>query len=109
MGGELFSENLNQVYNPETNKWITGNSMPIPRFVLSVAVVDDVLYAIGGYDGTNYSGVNEMYTPVGYIPEFPSWDILPLLITATLVIIICRKRLAKTPSNFSKNGGKLIG
>jgi hypothetical protein len=27
------------------------------------------------------------------IPEFPSWTILPLFITATLVIIICKKRL----------------
>jgi len=34
----------------------------------------------------------------GIIPEFPSWIILPLLITATLVIIICKQRLPKTPS-----------
>ncbi len=27
------------------------------------------------------------------IPEFPSWIILPLLMTATLGIIICKKRL----------------
>jgi len=32
------------------------------------------------------------------IPEFPSWTILPLLITATLVIIICKQRLPKTPN-----------
>lgn len=31
----------------------------------------------------------------GIIPEFPSWIILPLLITATLVIIIYKKRLHK--------------
>jgi len=30
------------------------------------------------------------------IPEFPSWIILPLLITATLLIIICKQRLPKT-------------
>jgi len=30
------------------------------------------------------------------IPEFPSWTILPLLITATLVIIICKQKLPKT-------------
>jgi len=29
------------------------------------------------------------------IPEFPSWVILPLLLTATLLIIVCKKRLPK--------------
>jgi len=33
--------------------------------------------------------------PEGIIPEFPSCIILPLLITATLVIIICKLRLTK--------------
>jgi parallel beta-helix repeat protein len=32
------------------------------------------------------------------IPEFPSWIILPLLLTATVVVIICKQRLTKTPS-----------
>ena len=32
------------------------------------------------------------------IPEFPSWTILPLLIAATLVVIICKKKLPKTSS-----------
>jgi len=35
------------------------------------------------------------------IPEFPSWIILPLLITATLLIIICKQKLPKTPSQQS--------
>jgi hypothetical protein len=35
----------------------------------------------------------------GIIPEFPSWAILPLLITASLVILICKQRLPKTVSN----------
>lgn len=30
------------------------------------------------------------------IPEFPSWIILPLLITATLLIIVCKQKLPKT-------------
>jgi len=33
------------------------------------------------------------------IPEFPSWTILPLLLVATLMVIICKKRLPKNPSN----------
>jgi hypothetical protein len=32
------------------------------------------------------------------IPEFPSWTILPLLLIATLVIIVGKKRLSKIPT-----------
>jgi len=39
----------------------------------------------------------------GVIPEFPSWAVLPLLITATLVIIVCKKRLPKNLSNQQKS------
>jgi parallel beta-helix repeat protein len=38
----------------------------------------------------------EMSTP---IPEFPSWIILPLLLTVTLLIILCKRRLVKTTNN----------
>jgi hypothetical protein len=33
---------------------------------LGVAVVNDVLYAIGGFDGENWLNANEEYLPVGY-------------------------------------------
>ena len=35
------------------------------------------------------------------IPEFPAWIILPLLITATLVIMVCKQKLHKTPNQQS--------
>lgn len=35
----------------------------------------------------------------GVIPEFSSWIILPLLLTVTLLIILCKRRLAKTTNN----------
>jgi hypothetical protein len=35
----------------------------------------------------------------GIIPEFPPWTILPLLLIATLLIILCKQRLPKTPNN----------
>ncbi len=34
--------------------------------ILGLAVVSDVLYCIGGFDGTNWLNVNEAYKPVGY-------------------------------------------
>ena len=65
-----FSSNV-QVYNPSNNSWSTGASMPTARAYLGVAVVNDVLYAIGGFDdqnGLNTLGLNtvEEYTPIGY-------------------------------------------
>ncbi|MGD0203267.1 MAG: kelch repeat-containing protein [Candidatus Bathyarchaeia archaeon] len=65
-----FSSNV-QVYNPSNNSWSTGVSMPTARAYLGVAVVNDVLYAIGGFDdqnGLNTVGLNtvEEYTPIGY-------------------------------------------
>ncbi|PVX23090.1 MAG: hypothetical protein CW716_12935 [Candidatus Bathyarchaeum sp.] len=62
----------------------------------------------GSYNGTDSNGNGITDTPyvidehnqdnyplMKTIPEFPSWTILPLLITATLVAIIYRKRLHK--------------
>ena len=37
-------------YFPSTNSWRTAKPMAIERDFLGAAVVDDVLYAIGGYD-----------------------------------------------------------
>lgn len=70
IGGKtnLDAVNLNQVYNPETDTWSTGASMPTSRFGLGVAVVNDVLYAIGGVLGwwKPMTAVNEQYTPYGF-------------------------------------------
>jgi hypothetical protein len=52
---------LNQVYDPETDTWTMGAQMPTSRYGLGVAVVNDILYAIGGGDAEN-----ERYTPIGY-------------------------------------------
>jgi len=88
--------NLNYVYDPVEDVWSMGTSMPTPRYSLGVAVLNDTLYAIGGRPDTdNFLAVNEKYTPSGYIPEFPSWTILPLLIAATLVGVIIRNKIRK--------------
>ncbi len=55
-----------QAYNLENNSWSLAESMPTPRAYLGVAVVNDVLYALGGFDGKNWLDVNEQYKPVGY-------------------------------------------
>jgi N-acetylneuraminic acid mutarotase len=90
--GSNIAVNFTQVYDPETDTWTTGTSMPTPRWALGVTVVNDELYAIGGYDGETHLSVNEKYTPIGYIPEFPAWIILPLFLVVTLFAVIIRKK-----------------
>ncbi len=77
--------NLTQYNDPETGDWTYGTQMPTIRSGLRVAVVDDVLYAIGGFntDGDNLA-VNEQYTPTGYITEHPSQGIPPTTVVAVL-------------------------
>jgi len=93
---------LNQIYDPETDTWTNGTSMPTPRGDLGIVVINDEIYAIGGQISDDLGGVtyaNEKYTPAGYIPEFPSWMILPLVLTATVVGAFYKKKLPKTANN----------
>jgi len=68
------------------------------RYNFGVAVINDTFYVIGGHT-YNFPGnfapsaANEQYTPIGYIPEFPAWIILPLFLVATLVAVICKQKL----------------
>jgi N-acetylneuraminic acid mutarotase len=82
---------LNQVYDPETDTWSSGSQMPTARHSLGVAVVNDILYAIGG-GSTNLNvrqyNENERYTPIGYIPEFPSWTPLQITLVAVVAVIV---------------------
>ncbi|MGD2066985.1 MAG: kelch repeat-containing protein [Candidatus Bathyarchaeota archaeon] len=90
----LDATKINQVYDPEHDRWSSGASMPTARAWLSVVVVDDLLYVMGGSPGLMLQSLNtnENYTPVGYIPEFPSWLILPLFLTITLAGIVVKKK-----------------
>jgi len=95
----LDAVNLNQVYDPETDTWVAGTAMPTARYGLGVAVLGTSLYAIGGREGWYgfpTSAANERYTPADFIPEFPSWIILPLFVIATLAVVIYRNRLRKS-------------
>jgi N-acetylneuraminic acid mutarotase len=73
-----------QSYDPKTDSWTTCASMPIGRYDAGVAVVDDLLYVIGGFTTEFrtdrftpnpiyiYSTVNQQYTPFGYGTPAPS-------------------------------------
>jgi len=100
LGGEGgFADPLDQnyIYDPETDDWTTGTPIPTARLSPAVGVVDDLIYVIGGGVGwLKTTATVEQYTPAGYIPEFPSWIILPLFLTVTLVVAIYRRKLSKT-------------
>lgn len=77
----LWSGNT-QVYDPVNDTWTLGAPMLTARYGLTVAVVNDQIYAIGGAQGM-YSplSANEQYTPFGYGTPDPSYDGTPPEIT----------------------------
>jgi Kelch motif len=73
IGPQRSNEQSNCVYDPENSSWTLAADFPARRFNFGVAVVNDMLYAIGGhtYDpGHNgyveTAAANEQYTPIGY-------------------------------------------
>ena len=75
-------------YDPETDRWTECPPTPTGRSSVGVAVVDDLLYVIGGYtisfssEGFNptpkytFSTLNQQYTPMGYGTVPPTIDVL---------------------------------
>jgi N-acetylneuraminic acid mutarotase len=100
IGGKqnLDAVNFNQIYDPETDTWTTGTAMPTARYGLGVAVINDTLYAIGGREGWAgfpISAANEQYTPAGYIPEFPSWTPLLIMLIAVMAVAVIYRRILR--------------
>jgi hypothetical protein len=67
--------NITQVYDPKTDTWSLGEPMPTKRSSAAIAVVNDQIYVIGGYDGIYWAtSANERYTPFGYGTPDPTYD-----------------------------------
>jgi parallel beta-helix repeat protein len=90
-----FIDNTNHVYTvgASSNSWDNGTE---GNYWTSYTGTDNDADGIGDtphvLDGNN----QDNYPLVNTIPEFPSWAILPILITATLAAIIYRKKLRNT-------------
>jgi N-acetylneuraminic acid mutarotase len=54
------------VYFPGNNSWGQGAPMPNAKAYLGSTVIDDVIYTVGGYDGTNWLSTTASYNPPGY-------------------------------------------
>ena len=67
-GPDMRAFNYTQVYNPENDSWTLGAEMPTARGWLAVAVVNDLIYAIGGapYVMASFMTTNEQYVPFGF-------------------------------------------
>lgn len=117
-GGSLVASAGNENYDPEKDVWSTGTSMPTSRRNLGVAVVDDILYAIGGDPGWvfQFYGTNEQYTPIGYVSEprqsepFPTALVVAasgasVAIIGIGLLIYFKKRNKGQPPKVSGSGG----
>ena len=71
-GGFGIGLSQNYVYDPVANNWTSAAPMPTARYSPTVAVVDDVLYVIGGGQGETPLATNQQYTPIGYVAPSPT-------------------------------------
>ncbi|MHA2431587.1 MAG: hypothetical protein ACXACC_11245, partial [Promethearchaeota archaeon] len=62
------------MYDPKTDTWSTETPMPITRHGMSVSVVNDKIYCIGGGEKPFYSfgNINLVYTPNNHPPMKPN-------------------------------------
>lgn len=90
-GSDAIATNATQVYNPKTDTWSMGAEMPTARGWLTAAVVNDIIYAIGGTDNLWDSRLttNERYIPYGYeTSDYDEPETFALMLTAVAVVII---------------------
>jgi N-acetylneuraminic acid mutarotase len=62
----VIGENYNQVYDVETNTWVSKTAMPTWRIGIQANVVGDKIYLIGGMSDTNsgtITDINEAFDP----------------------------------------------
>jgi len=65
-----------QVYDIELNSWSEGPEMLTERAYLGLAVINDIIYAVGGFDGANWLSRNEELKPLGYGKIPPTVEII---------------------------------
>ncbi|XP_055617832.1 kelch-like ECH-associated protein 1B isoform X2 [Toxorhynchites rutilus septentrionalis] len=69
--GSSYDSDWVDRYNPLTEKWRPCSPMSVPRHRVGVAVMDELLYAVGGSAGLTYHNTVEYYDP-----EFDRWTLV---------------------------------
>ncbi|WMI82621.1 Kelch repeat-containing protein [Anaerotignum sp. MB30-C6] len=62
-----------EVYDPSTNRWTTLADMSTPRQIFQTEVIDDKIYAVGGY-GPFYTD-NQLLSPLDYDNRLSSTEV----------------------------------
>ncbi|MCW4031101.1 MAG: hypothetical protein NWE80_01915 [Candidatus Bathyarchaeota archaeon] len=68
--------NVTYAYDFEDDSWSNAAPLLTSRRYLAIALVDDILYAIGGFNGDTALDVNEQYLPLGYGTVPPDLQVL---------------------------------
>jgi N-acetylneuraminic acid mutarotase len=68
--GPWASRSTNEEYDPVSNTWTTKTPMPTSKGSFAIAVVNNKIYCIGGYD---YNGGGNVATNYEYNPATDSW------------------------------------
>lgn len=68
VGGWCSGDAISSVerYDPQTNEWRMVASMSKRRCGVGVSVLDDLLYAVGGHDGSSYLNSVERWAAHSY-------------------------------------------
>ena len=82
-GGEMPTGGPNivfgtvEVYDSQTNAWVSKAPMPTPRYYTGAAVIDSKIYVLGGLDSANHA------TPIleAFDPKTNTWTSKPMMPT----------------------------
>ena len=78
--------NTAEYYDPKVGKWTEIARMNQCRFGVGCAVLHNMVYAVGGSDGTNLKTVER------YDPDRNTWKVVAPMSTARFVCLICLSR-----------------
>ncbi|KAI5638650.1 kelch motif domain-containing protein [Phthorimaea operculella] len=82
--GSSYDSDWVDVYNPLTGSWRPCSPMSTPRHRVGVAVMDGLLYAVGGSAGNEYHKSVECYDP-----ETDTWSKVAPMGSARLGVGVC--------------------
>lgn len=94
VGGWCSGDAISSVerYDPQTNEWRMVASMSKRRCGVGVSVLDDLLYAVGGHDGSSYLNSVERCAIIQWLEIF----VFPLLYCSVFILSVSLHSLLLT-------------